>query len=58
MSDIWYSKISVFSLIEVLFNFVKYLRRVLFLRMVISALIGLVLYLYRDFNCLMTGSRF
>ena len=54
-SDVWYSKISVFSLIEVLLNFLKYLRRVLFPRMVRSALI---LYLCRDFNCLITGSSF
>ena len=57
-SDVWYSKISVFSLIEVLLNFLKYLRRVLFPRMVRSALIGLILYLCRDFNCLITGSSF
>ena len=57
-SDVWYSKISVFSLIEVLSNFLKYLRRVLFPRMVISALIGLVLYLCQDFNCLLTKSKF
>ena len=48
------SRISVFSLIEVLLNFLKYLRRVLFPKMVVSALIGLVLYLCQDFNCLMT----
>ena len=58
ISDVWYSKISVFSLIEVLLNFLKYFRMVFFPRMVISALIGLVLYLCQDFNCLMTGSRF
>ena len=56
--DVWYSRITVFSLIEVLLNFLKYLLRVLFHRMVVSALIGLVLYLCQDFNCLMTRSRF
>ena len=58
MSDLWNSELSVFSLIEVLLNFLKYLRSVLFPRVVISALIGLVLYLCQDFNCLMIGSRF
>ena len=48
----------MFSLIEVLLNFLKYPRRVLFPILVVSALSGLVLYLCQDFNCLMTGSRF
>ena len=48
----------MFSLIEVLLNFLKYLRRVLIPRMVVSALIGLVLCLCQNFNCLMTGSKF
>ena len=39
----------LFSLIEVLLNFLKYLRRVLFPRIVVLALIGLVLYLCQDF---------
>ena len=58
ISDVWYSRVSIFSLIEVLLNFLEYLRCVLFPKMVISALIGLVLYLCQDFSCLMTGSRF
>ena len=58
ISGVWFSRISVFSLIEVLLNFLKYLRRVLFPSMVVSALSGLVLYLCQDFNCLMTGLRF
>ena len=57
-SIVWYSKISVFSLIEVLLIFLRYLRKVLFLRMVISALIGLVLCLCQDFNCPMSGQDF
>ena len=48
----------MFSLIEVLLNFLKHLRRVLFPRMVVSALSGFVLYLCQDFNCVMTGSKF
>ena len=48
----------MFSLIEGLLDFLKYLRRVLFPSMVVSALSGLLLYLCQDFNCLMTGSRF
>ena len=43
-SDVWYSKISVFSLIEILLNFLKYLRSVLFPRIVVPAFIGNVLY--------------
>ena len=46
------------SLIEVLLNFLTYLRKLSFPRMVVSALIGLVLYFCQDFNCLMTGSKF
>ena len=38
----------MFSLIKMLLNFLNYLRRVLFPRMVVSALIGLVLYLPSD----------
>ena len=57
-SNFWYSKISVFSFMEVLLNFLKYLTSNLFPRIVMSALIGLVLYLCHDFSCLMTGSRF
>ena len=56
--EVWYSKISAISLLEVLLIFLKYLRRFLFPRMVISALIGLVLNLCQIFNCLITGSRF
>ena len=48
----------VFSCIVVLLNFRKYLRSVLFPKVVVSALVGLVLYLCHDFSCLMTGSRF
>ena len=58
ISDVWYSRISRFSLIDVLLNFLNYLRRVLFPKMVVLALIGLVLYLCQYFNCLMAGSRF
>ena len=57
-SDVWYSKISVLSFIKVFFNFLKNLRSVLFPGIVMSALIGLVLYMSQDFSCLMTGSRF
>ena len=35
-SGVWYSKIFVFSFINVLLNFLKYLRSVLFPRIVIS----------------------
>ena len=48
----------MFSFIEVLLNFRKYLRSVLFPRIVISILIGYVFYLCQDFNYLETGSRF
>ena len=48
----------MFSLIEVSLNFLKYLRRLIFPSMVVSAFSGLVLYLCQDFNCLMTESRF
>ena len=54
ISDVWYSRISMFSLIDIL----KYLRRVLFPSMVVSALSGLVFSWCQDFNCLTTGSRF
>ena len=54
----WYSRRSVFSLIVVLLSFRKYRRSVLFPKMVVSALTGLVLYLCHDFSCLNTGSRF
>ena len=49
---------SVFSFMVVLLNFLKYLRSVLFPKIVVSALFGLLLYLCHDFSCLMTGSRF
>ena len=39
---------------EVSLNFLKYLRRVLFPSMVVSAFSGLVLYLCHDFNFLTT----
>ena len=45
-------------MIEMSLNFLKYLRRVLFPIMVVSAFSGLALYLCQDFNCLMTESRF
>ena len=48
----------MFSLIVVLLNFRKYRRSVLFPKIVVSALTGLVLYLCHDFSCLITGSRF
>ena len=48
----------MFSFIEVILNFLKYLRGVLFPRIMISALIGLVLYLCKDFDCRITASRF
>ena len=53
-----YSRRSVFSLIVVILNFRNYLRSVLFPKIVVSALTGLVLYLCHDFSCLTTGSRF
>ena len=46
------------SFIVVLLNFRKYLRNVLFPKILVSALVGLVLYLCHDFSCLITGSRF
>ena len=49
---------SVFSLIVVLLNFLKYRRSVLFRKIVVSAFTGFVLYLCHDFSCLITGSRF
>ena len=49
---------SVFSFIVLLLIFLKYLRSVLFPKIVVSAFVDLVLYLYHDFSCLMTGSRF
>ena len=58
ISGILYSRISVFSLIEVLLIFLKYLRRVLFPSRVVSASSGLVLYFCQEFDCLITGSRF
>ena len=42
----------------VLLNFLKYLRSVLFPKMVVSAFVGFVLNLCHDLSCLMTGSRF
>ena len=42
----------------VLLNFLKYLRSVLFPKMVVSAFVGFVLNLCHDLGCLMTGSRF
>ena len=39
-SDVWYSKIFVFFFMDVLLNFVKYVRINLFLRIVISAFMG------------------
>ena len=57
-SGVWYSRISVFSFIEILLSFRRNPRSVLFPRIVISALVGLVLYLCQDFNCLITGSIF
>ena len=46
------------SLIEVLLKFLKYLRRVLFPSMVVSALSGLVFSWCQNFNCLTTGLKF
>ena len=48
----------MFLLIEVLLNFLKYLRRVFFPSMLVSALGGLVLNVCQDFICLITGSKF
>ena len=42
----------------VLLNFLKYLRSVLFPKIVVSAFVGFVLYLRHDLSCVMTGSRF
>ena len=42
-SDVWFSKICVFSFMDVLLNFLKYLRSALFPRIVISAFMGIVL---------------
>ena len=49
---------SVFSFMVVLLNFLKYLRSVLFPKIVVLAFVGFVLYLCHDLSCLMTGSRF
>ena len=57
-SDVWYSKKTVFSFMDVLLNFLMYLRNILFLRIVISAFKGFVLYSCRDLSCLMIGSSF
>ena len=51
-------KYLVFSFMDVLLIFLKYLRSVLFPRIVISAFTGFVFHLCQDLNCLMTGSRF
>ena len=42
----------------VLLNFLKYLRSVLFPKMVVSFFVGFVFNLCHDLSCLMTGSRF
>ena len=42
-SDVWYSEIYVFSIMDVFLNFLKYLRSVLSPRIVISAFMGFVL---------------
>ena len=57
-SSVWYSKVSVFSFVVVLLSFLKNLRSFLFPKIVVSALIGSVLYLFHDLSCLMTRSRF
>ena len=57
-SGVWYSRMSVFSFIVVFLNILKYLRSVLFPKIVVSAFVGFVLYLCHDFSCLMTESRF
>ena len=57
-SGVWFSKISVFSFMDVFLNFLNNPRIVLFPRIVMSALIGLLLYLCQNFSCLMTGSKF
>ena len=57
-SGVWYSQMSVFSFIVVLLNFLKYLRSVLFPKIVVSAFVGLVLFLCHNFSCLMARSRF
>ena len=57
-SGVWYSKRSVISLIVVLLYFLKYRRSVLFPSIVVSAFVGLVLYLCHDLICRITGSKF
>ena len=47
-SDVWCSKISVFSFMDVLLDFLKYIRSFLFPRAVISAFTGFVLYVRQD----------
>ena len=49
---------SLVSFMVVLLNFLKYLRSVLFPKIVVSGFVGFVLYLCHDLSCLMTGSRF
>ena len=46
------------SFIVVLLNFLKYLRSVLFPKIVVSAFAGFVIYLCYDLSCLITGSKF
>ena len=48
----------MFSKIVVLLNFRKNRRSVLFPKIVVFVFTGLVLYLFHDFSCLITGSRF
>ena len=42
----------------VLLNFLKYLRSVLFPKIIVSLCVGFVLYLCHDLRCLMTGQGF
>ena len=55
-SDVWYSRRPVFSFIVVLLNFLKYRMILLFPKIVVSAFVGVVLYLCHDLNCLVTVS--
>ena len=57
-SNVWSSTKLVFSFMDVLLIFLKYLRSVLFPGIVIYAFAGFVIYLCQDLSCLWTGTMF
>ena len=58
LKSLLYSIMCLFSFMLVLLNFLKYLRSVLFPKIVVSVFVGLVLYLCQDLSYLMARSRF